>query len=157
MKKKNVKKQDAKKRQSRQEIESLLNKILGLKENFDIDLLEQWDYLVDPIDHSEEYDIEAISIVKDNILNIINTIEIEPMNYDNSIRAIEYMKELFDFYVPTDLNQYDREVGEYFQFLHEKHDAIEKIYKEMMDIDKNINKNSVYFKNIMNKVSYSDI
>ena len=157
MKKKNVKKQDAKKRQSRQEIESLVNKILGLKENFDIDLLEQWDYLVDPIDHSEEYDIEAISIVKDNILNIINTIEIEPMNYDNSIRAIEYMKELFDFYVPTDLNQYDREVGEYFQFLHEKHDAIEKIYKEMMDIDKNINKNSVYFKNIMNKVSYSDI
>lgn len=79
------------------------------------------------------------------------------MNYNNSIRAIEYMKELFDFYVPTDLNQYDREVGEYFQFLHEKHENIEKIYKEVMNINKTINKNSAYFKNIMNKVPYSDV
>lgn len=35
MKKKNVKKQDTKQRQSRQEIESFVNKILGLKEDFD--------------------------------------------------------------------------------------------------------------------------
>lgn len=157
MKKKNVKKQNVNKPQSRQEIETLVNKILGLKEGFDIDLLEQWDYLLDPIDYPEEYDIKAIAIVKDNVLNIINTIEIEPMNYNNSIRAIEYMKQLFDFYIPTDFNQYDREVGEYFQFLHEKHNTIERIYTEVMNIDKNINKNSVYFKNIMNKVPYSDM